>query len=509
MEYILSIDAGTTAFKSSLFDDNGKLLGISTREYQLLTPTALAVELPAETFWNALESGIKDLVKKTKVDTKDIRALGLSVQGETLLLIDKKGNPLRNAIIWLDNRAQTEAEVLSKQFDVDGLSYKTTGQVKIVPTWPASKIFWIQKHEKNIFDKVHKFLLLEDYLIYRMTGEFVAEGSLLCSTVYWNISTKKYWDEMVEYLHVSVDQLPEIRESGEAVGELKAEVAKELGLSRTTVVSTGVLDQAAGAIGVGNITPGTFSENTGAALAICATLQKPIFDTQARMPIHYHGIPDTYMAHTFTTGGMVLRWYRDQFCKEEMSIATKKGLDAYDIIGKEVAKVPPGCEGLVMLPHLQGAMAPEANPKAKGVFYGFTLKHTKPYFARAIMEAIACIVRRNIDVLEELRIPVNEIRVLGGGARSDIWNQIKADVTGKTILRTENEEAACLGAAILAGKAVGMYSSVKEASKNMVRIKKTYTPKQKNMETYQDTYKKYIELYDDLCGLFTNEKPGT
>jgi len=506
MDQILSIDAGTTAFKTSLFDENGRLLGISTREYELLTPTALAVELPAETFWNACKCGIKDLLKKTKVKTEDIRALGLSVQGETLLIIDKKGNPLRNAIIWLDNRAQEEAEVLSKQFDVDGLSYKTTGQVKIVPTWPASKIFWIREHEKNIFDRVYKFLLLEDYLIYRMTDELVAEGSLLSSTVYWNISTKKYWDEMLEYLYVSVDQLPAVRESGEAVGELKSEVARELGLSRNTVVSTGVLDQAAGAIGVGNIKPGTFSENTGAALAICATLKKPVFDKRARMPIHYHGIPDTYMAHTFTTGGMVLRWYRDQFWKEEMKIAKTRGIDAYDLIGKEVAKVPPGCEGLVMLPHLQGAMAPEANPKAKGVFYGFTLKHTKAYFARAIMEAIACIVRRNIDILEELRIPVNEIRVLGGGARSDIWNQIKADITRKTILRTENEEAACLGAAILAGKAAGIYDSVKDASKNMVKIKKVFEPKKENIEIYRYTYKKYVKLYDDLCGLFNLEK---
>jgi xylulokinase len=162
-----------------------------------------------------------------------------------------------------------------------------------------------------------------------------------------------------------------------------------------------------------------------------------------------------------------------------------------------------------MLPHLQGAMAPEANPKAKGVFYGFTLKHTKPYFARAIMEAIACIVRRNIDVLEELRIPVKEIRVLGGGARSDVWNQIKADITGKTIVRTENEEAACLGAAILAGKAVGMYSSIKDASQRMVQIKKTYRPQKQNTEIYQETYKKYVQLYDDLCGLFSIEKSDT
>ncbi|MCJ7572396.1 MAG: FGGY family carbohydrate kinase, partial [Candidatus Thermoplasmatota archaeon] len=337
MNYILSIDAGTTAFKTSLFDENGRLLGISTQEYELLTPTSLAVELPAETFWNAFKSGIKNVLQKTKVNPTDIRALGLSVQGETLLMIDKKGNPLRNAIIWLDNRAQREAEILSSEFDEDGLSYHITGQVKIVPTWPASKIFWIKNHEKNVFDKVHKYLLLEDYLIYRMTGELVAEGSLLCSTVYWNISTKKYWDEMLEYLHISTSQLPSIKESGEPIGNIKPVVAKELGLSRKTVVSTGVLDQAAGAIGVGNIKPGIFSENTGAALAICATLKKPVFDKKGRMPIHYHGIPDTYMAHTFTTGGMVLRWYRDQFWKNEMRIAKNRGIDAYDLIGKEVA----------------------------------------------------------------------------------------------------------------------------------------------------------------------------
>jgi sugar (pentulose or hexulose) kinase len=509
MDYILSVDAGTTAFKTSIFNENGKLLGISTHEYELLTPTSLSVELPAHVFWEAFKAGIKDVLKKSRVNKNNIRALGLSVQGETLLMINKQGVPLRNAIIWLDNRAQKEAEVLSNEFDRNGYSYKITGQVKIVPTWPASKIFWISKHEKNIFNKVYKFLLLEDYLIYRLTGKLVTEGSLLCSTVYWNINTKKYWDEMLDFLNISTYQLPEIRESGEPVGELKSEIAKELGLSKKTIVSTGALDQAAGAIGVGNIAPGIFSENTGAALAICATLEKPVFDKQARMPIHYHGIPNTYMAHTFTTGGMVLRWFRDNFYKEEIKTAKTKGIDAYDLIGKEVEKILPGAEGLVMLPHLQGAMAPEANPKAKGVFYGFTLKHTKAHFARAIMEAIACIVRRNIDVLEELKIPVNEIRVLGGGAKSNIWNQIKADITRKNIICTENEEAACLGAAILAGKAVGIYDSVKDASSNMVRIKKIFKPRKENIEIYKETYKKYVKLYDDLCGLFSNEKPGT
>lgn len=502
MSHIISVDSGTTASKISLFDAKGELLGISTQEYKLLTPTALEVEIEAETLWKAFKIGVAEVLKKTKVKPENIRALGISAQGETLIPIDKNGKPLRNAIVWLDNRAQEEAEILDKKFD-DGYSYKITGQVKIVPTWPASKILWIKRNETNIFKKVHKFLLVEDYLIYRMTGEFVAEGSLLCSTVYWNIISKKWWDEMLDFLGISADQLPNIRESGEAVGEIRPPIASELGLSPKTVVSTGALDQAAGAIGVGNVQTGIFSENTGAALAICATLKKPVFDRLGRMPIHYHGIPDTYMAHTFTTGGMVLRWFRDNFCQQEMQVASAIGFDSYNFLDQEARQVEPGSEGLVMLPHLQGAMAPEANPKAKGVFYGFTLRHAKGHFARAIMEAIACIIRRNIDVLEDLKIKVNEIRCLGGGARSKLWNQIKADLTHKPVVTTENEEAACLGAAILAGKAVGMFKSLNEACKTMVAIKERFEPNPANFEVYDKMYQRYVQLYEDLCDMFS------
>jgi xylulokinase len=505
MNYILSWDAGTTASKISLFNERGEVQAIASREYKLLTPDALSVELPAETFWCAFKEGVSEVMKKSKVKPDDVKALALSAQGETLLALDKKGAPLGNSIIWLDNRAQEEAEILSKEFDQDACSYKITGQVKIVPTWPASKIFWMNRHDKNRFGKANKFALLEDYMINKMTGELVAEGSLLCSTVFWNITTKKYWDEMLDKIGITADHLPKIMESGEPVGTLKPEIAKELGLSPKTMVATGALDQACGAIGIGNIKPGVFSENTGAALAICATLKKPVFDKLGRMPIHYHGVPNTYMAHTFTTGGMVLRWFRDGFWSEEMAAAKVKGIDPYDMIGNEAAKVPPGCEGLVMLPHLQGAMAPEANSKAKGVFYGFTLKHTKAHFSRAIMESIACIVRRNIDVLEDLKIPVNEIRVLGGGARSDVWNQIKADFTQKTLVRTENEEAACLGAAILAGKAVGIYKNIEEASTKMVKVKRRYEPNAANVNACKDAYGKYVALYDSLCGMFAKE----
>ena len=502
MSYIISVDAGTTASKISIFDNDVAFLAKSTQEYQLITPSTLEVEIAADTLWRAFRAGVGDVLQKTKVKADDVTAIGISAQGETLIPIDRNGKPLRNAIVWLDSRAQEEAKVLDDRFD-DGTSYKITGQVKIVPTWPASKILWLRHNEPDIFDRVYKYLLVEDYLIYRMTGKLVAEGSLLCSTVYWDITKKKWWSEMLQYLDISEDHLPEIRESGEVVGELLPEVAQELGLPTKTVVCTGALDQAAGAVGVGNIKTGIFSENTGAALAICATLEKPVFDRKGRMPMHYHAMPDTYMAHTFTTGGIVLKWFRDNFSQQEKSVAEATGMDAYDLIGSEASRVPPGCEGLVMLPHLQGAMAPEADPNAKGVFFGFTLHHTRGHFARAIMEAIACIVRRNIEVLDDLGIGVREIRVLGGGARSKLWNQIKADVTNRPVLAPTNEEAPCLGAALLAGTAVGIFKSLDEACGKVVEIGERFEPIPENVEPYSSTFQNYVELYERLKSLFT------
>ncbi|MGA3407038.1 MAG: FGGY-family carbohydrate kinase [Candidatus Bathyarchaeia archaeon] len=505
MNYILTVDAGTTASKISLFKENGELAAISTQEYSLVTPTSFSVEIEAETLWNAYRQGVFEVLKKSKINKDEIKAIGISAQGETFIPIDANGKPLRNAIVWLDNRAQEEADILSKEFDEGGTSFKITGQVKIVPTWPASKILWIKRNEPDVFRKTSKYLLVEDYLIYRMTGKYVAEGSLLCSTMYWNINTRKWWDEMLERLEITPDQLPEIRESGEAVGELLTSTASELGLSSRTIVSTGALDQAAGATGVGNIHPGIFSENTGAALAICAPLDKPIFDPKGRMPLHYFVRPASYMAHTFTTGGMVLRWFRDNFCPQEMNVGAATGVDPYDLLGKEAEKVAPGCEGLLMLPHLQGAMAPEANPRAKGVFYGFTLRHTKPHFARAIMESVIFIVRRNMEALEDMGIHVSEIRSLGGGARSRIWKQIEADITQKSVYTMKNEEAACLGAAILAGNAVGMYRSIDEACEKMITVKERFDPNPMNFNTYERIYQNYVQLYNNLCPMFERE----
>ena len=501
MSSILAFDLGTTALKCALHDLNGNVLAKASEEYQLITLNADSVEMEVETYWQAFKSAVSKVLKEAGVNPTEIRALGVSAQGETLILMDLQGKPLRRAIVWLDNRAQKEADALGEFFGQRN-AFEVTGQVKLVPTWPASKILWLKKNEPEIFEKTGKFLLIEDYFLYRLTGEYVCEGSLVTSTCYWNFQTRGWWKEMLQEIGVSEQQLPQYRESGEPVGKLRPEIAAELGLSPNTVACTGALDQACGAIGVGNIKPGIFSENTGAALAICATVHQPILDPGNQMPCHYHGLPGLYMLHTFTSGGIVMRWFRDEFGVMEMEVGKTSGMDSYDLMGLEAARVVPGCEGLVMLPHLQGAMAPEANPKARGVFYGFTLRHGRSHFTRAIMEAVGFIVRRNIEVIEGLGVSVNEVRALGGGARSRIWKQIEADIIGRPVLTTANEEAATLGAAILAGKAVGLYASVEEAVEKMIQIKERFEPASAHRAIYDETFGTYQKLYDALCPLF-------
>jgi sugar (pentulose or hexulose) kinase len=501
MDTILALDLGTTALKCALHDVYGNVIAKDTQEYQLITPDALSVEMDVETYWEAFKSSVAKILRESQADPASIKAFAISAQGETLLAVDAQGKPLRRAIVWLDNRAQAEADQLAAHFG-DRPAYEITGQVKLVPTWPAAKIAWIKEHEPKVFAATAKFLLLEDYFLYRLTGRYVCEGSLVTSTCYWNFKTRGWWQAMLDELGIRPDQLPEYLESGEPVGKILPKVAEELGLSSSTIACTGALDQACGAIGVGNIRPGIFSENTGAALAICATIPSPILDPGNQMPCHYHGVPGLYMLHTFTSGGIVLRWFRDEFEQMERAVGGASGIDAYDLMGAEASQVAPGCDGLVMLPHLQGAMAPEANPKAKGVFYGFTLHHGRSHFVRSIMEAVGFIVLRNIDVIGGMGVPVTEIRALGGGARSRVWKQIEADITQRVVVTTENEEAATLGAAVLAGKAVGIYGDIGDAVSQMVKVKDRFEPQSKNAQIYKEAYQNYIELYNQCCPLF-------
>ncbi len=499
---ILGIDLGTTSLKLAVFDAEGKKHADAVVEYDLLTPSPNIVEAYPEVYMESMKKGLSIIAGKNASCLNEVAVIGFSVQGETMVLLDEQNEPVGNAIVWMDNRAASQAEEMRKTFGNE-LCYEITGQVSFEANWPAPKVLWFRQEEPELFAEIRHVLLLEDYIIYLLTGKMVSEGSLLTSTLYWDIRTKEYWKEMLDFIGITEDMLPEIHESGEIVGTILQDVAKELGLPKEVVITTGCLDQAAGAIGVGNIHPGIFSENIGAALAICVPTKTLTYDPNRQMPVHYFALPDTYMMHTFTTGGMCLRWFRDSFCMNEMSTQELSGIDAYDLLNKEAEQVAPGSDGLLMLPHLQGSMAPDVNLNAKGVFYGMTLLHKKPHFIRAIMESLGFLIKRNMEAISAMGLDIHEIRTMGGGSKSDIWNQIKADITGKTLQVTNSsQDTACLGAAILAGSAVGIFSSVENAVGSMIKIRKTYEPNTEVEDLYNRQYKKFRLLYKSLEELY-------
>jgi sugar (pentulose or hexulose) kinase len=492
MALLLSIDAGTTSVKVALFDAEGQMVASSGQEYDLLTPAEDWVELPAEVYWQSAIAGIDEVLAKSGAAPGDILAVGVTSQGETIIPIGRNGQPLHNAIVWLDNRARAEAQQMAKSFDLDRF-YEITGQPEIIPTWPACRVLWWRRHRPEVFAQTHKYLLVEDYILYRLSGRAVTEGSMCTSTGYYDIRTGTWWEEMLDFIGLKPDHLPTLLRSGEIVGSLTEEASRETGLSTGTAIVTGSMDQMAGAIGAGNIAPGIVTETTGTALVLAATIDRPTYDPQKRLPCYSHAIPGKYLLLPYCqTAGMVFRWFRDQLGQGQ----------SYDQLTAMAAEVPPGSDGLVALPHLTGSTSPKFNPKAKGVFYGVTLQHTCAHFVRALLESVAFMLRENVELLRELGVDSKELVSLGGGARSELWLQIKADVTGLPLCTLECAESTSLGVAVLAAVAVGMYPDGETACGRMVRTGSKVEPDTAHRETYDAAYGTYGQLFESLQELF-------
>lgn len=504
---LLGLDAGTTSVKAALFDRLGNCLGIGREEYQLSTPSAEQAELDAEIYWRSGVAAMRAAIAQAGVHPADVKAIAVSSQGETTIALDENGLPLRPALVWLDNRSAPQAQWLASKFDSREV-YETTGVPEIVPTWTACKILWIRENEPEIFARARKFLLVKDYLMYRLSGEYTTEGAIACTTLLYDIRRHQWWGEMLDAVGISANQLPAITRPGEAIGRLSAAAADELGLDRRTLVIPAGMDQAAGAIGAGSITPDIISETTGAAMAIQVTAPYPDMQSPVRIPLCVHDLPGLYLyVPNLPTGGMSFKWFRDVFGEAESQAALAGGKDAYDLLTALAAPVAPGSDGLVMLPHLMGAYSPEENPAARGVFSGFTLRHTKGHFVRAILEGVSYNLRHILDALSQAGLHFGEIRTSGGGARSPLWNQIKADVCGLPIVTLGNEEAALLGDAILAAVACGMYASVAEACAQMVAIHERIQPGDAQA-AYEKAYRRYVDLNACLGPYFRSNYSG-
>ncbi len=462
----LGIDFGTTSVKAVLFDEKLNEIATASEDYKV-NASGNIVELPAEKYWSLLQNALGTIGNKSSID-----CLAIDTQCETLILTDEDGNPVRDAIVWLDNRATEEAEIIEKHFGRKKV-YEITGQPEVTATWPACKLLWVKRNEPEVWAKTKKIFLLEDYLLYKLTGKFITEKTLQSSTIYFDIKGDKWWSEMLDFIGVSEDQLPALEDSGKLIGEYDG-----------IKVVTSVMDQVAGAIGAGVISKGTVSAMTGTTMAIYVpTDTMPPFSEDSFVPCHYSFDGGFALLSWSPTAGMALKWMRDNFLKDQPFEELSDMADSIDV----------GCDGLTFLPYLCGSTMPKYNPEARGSFTGITPEHTPAHFVRSIMESVACMLKSNLDYLG---VPVNEIRVMGGGAKSSVWCNMKTDITGKKLVTLKNKEAACLGSAILAGVGAGVFASVKDACA-LIATDKVYTPTGAN---YDEVYKAFIK-YDSILNI--------
>ncbi len=499
--YLMAIDLGTSTLKVAIFNTGGKVAASASLEYQLSYPGKELIENDVEKYWEAIVSLIKKTLRDLVGGPSNILAISLSSQAETIVPVDKDIRPLRPSIVWLDGRSSEEAKDIAAVFNEDEL-FSITGMPSSDPMWPASRIKWIKKNEPEIFKKTYKFLLLEDYIAFRFTGKVFGESTVYNSSYYYDINKLKYYKPMLDYLEIDEDKLPQIVYTGTVIGNISNKASAETGLSASTRFVAGAMDQVAGAIGAGNISEGIATETTGTAFAMIVTTDSPVIDKEGRLPCQLHAVKGKYCLMPYSmTGGMVLKWFKDNFFDSGDSSKLSDN-EIYNIMTSEAKEIPAGSEGLIMLSHITGAFFPENNPKARGVFFGISIDHRRGHFTRAILESIAFMLRRDLEIFSNNNIKICSIISMGGGAKSDLWNQIKADITGLELLIPENTETALLGAAIIAGMGIGVYEDFGTATSKVVSIEKKYSPDSENKSIYDIAYKKYVGLYEKLKDIF-------
>jgi xylulokinase len=496
----LTFDIGTTSVKVVLFAPDGRLIRKAIRNYTLATPAVNWYEADPEVYWDSVVTGTREILAVSGVNPCDIRAISGCSQGETVVFLGRDGRPVRPALVWLDLRARAEADELSTLATRDEL-YRVTGQTDFDPTWSAAKVLWVKKNQPEAFRMTARFLLVEDYITWRLTGRACSTPNLLSSSLFVDVHAHRYWDRFVDYLGIS-DRLPELMEPGDLVGTLSKTAAEELGLDRSTLVVKGLMDQASSTLGAGNIFPGIVTETTGSVMGIGVTAERFEPGQTVRLPYQPHVLPGSILYMPYVqTAGSAYKWWRDAFCQEEVRQAGDLEA-AYELMNALARSVPPGSDGVVFLPFLAGAGQPENDPDARGVLYGLTLLHGKGHGARAIMESIAFLLKKILADFIRSGVRINEVRSMGGGARSDLWLQIKADVIGLPLVRMEEEETSTLGAAILASVRGGDYPDVASAAKAMVRLGRRFEPDPRTIPTYERSFALYNELYRALAPVF-------
>lgn len=393
----IGIDLGTTGIKASIFDAQGMCFGEAYFEYGLITLSPVMIEQDPHIWWELACRAIRQVLETSGVDRKSVRAMAVSSQGISFVLVDRDGNPLGNAISWLDGRAVDETKQILERYPVERL-FSITGK-RSAPYYVLPKLMWLQKHQPETWRQAQRILMGHDYLVYRLCGECITDRSMAGGTLLYDLHTLDWWDEILGPFGLSTDLLPELRWAGEPAGSLRPEVAELLGLSPDTLVVVGGQDQKCAALGAG-IADRTATVSLGTATAITQVMDQPSTDPAMRVPTFSFVQRGRWaLEGVVGTGAGSLRWYRN-------TVAT--GI-AYDDVVAEAESIAPGSEGVMFFPHLSGATSPHWENETLGAFAGLSLASARGNLTRAVLEGVAFQVRENLEVMRQVMGPIERL----------------------------------------------------------------------------------------------------
>ncbi|MCP4626381.1 MAG: xylulose kinase [bacterium] len=496
--YLAGIDLGTTGAKAMIFDDAGRVMSAAYREYPCSYPKPGWVEQNPDLLVEATMKAVGQAVKDSGIGPRDIVSVSLSAQRCCGIFLDQAEAVQRPMISWQDNRTQVEVQEIAALI-AEAAYYQKTGFPNST-TWLLSKILWVRKNEPEIWRKTRRVVQMHDYFLRALGADayYVDHNDAGFFGIF--DTTSGTWDqELLDLFEISKEILPIPEKSGTLVGKVSAEAAGQCGLAPGTPISVGAGDQSAGAVGAGIVQKGLISVSLGTAGAVTAYLDTPFRDPAAKTLVTSHPIHGNWLLEGYqAAAASVYRWYRDEFGSAELLEADRSGTDFYDLMNARVAKIPPGAHGLLVMPYFAGAATPRYNPAARGLVLGLTFAHDRFAVARAFMEGISMDMRDMLNSMIDSGVEVSEARILGGPTKSDVWNQIQADVYGIPVSSLKIADATVLGAAVLGGVGAGVFSSIKEGAQKLVRLDRRYEPDARHTPMYDTLYGIYRRTYESL-----------
>lgn len=499
MPYLLGIDIGTSGTKTLICDDAGAVLATAMAEHPISTPKPGWSEQNPEDWWLASCAATRTVLKKAKVKPADIGGIGLSGQMHGSVFLGDGIRALRPALLWNDQRtaeqcAQIEAKAGGREKLIDLVANPAlTG-------FTAPKILWVRQHEPKVYAKTKHILLPKDYIRFRMTGEYATEVSDASGTLLLDVVNRAWSGSLLSLLEIDAALMPRLYESPEITGQLTQAAADLMGLRAGIPVVGGAGDQAAGAVGNGIVNAGIVSATLGTSGVVFAHSDTPTRDPQGRVHTMCHAVPGKWCVFgCMLSAGGSFQWYRNQLAPDEVALAKKKKIDPYELLINQAITAPPGSEGLFFLPYLTGERCPHPDPYARGAWIGLTPRTTRGMMIRALLEGVTFGMRDALQIMNaEMSIPVSQVRASGGGARSEFWRQLQADIYNKPLVLTNASEGPAYGVALLAGVGTGSFSTVEEACKSSIRQITKISPNKRTAAAYDQAYAVYRKLYGDL-----------